>query len=536
MAGQLKINPLPELIREISAAELSGALRLTRERAKAVVYFNAGEIIYAASNLRAFRLVESARRWNILSEQQLAEIQGKPSDLELGTTLVETGTLSREKLDAMLERQVSELLLHTLLWTEGEWEFDPRVRITFDVRLSIKTKKLLTESARHLPVEFVSERFKAKDERLSPDPEAPADFNLLPNEAFVMTRVYTPLSVDELLAISGLPEAETLKVIYTLSLGGFLRRSKWPEALTAEMIAKARAVKTATTAEQATPVETILKAEQKSAPTPPATTAAPPSQSEEMHDEQSEINALFAKVRLTPDHYQMLGVRRTASASDIKRAYYALAKRFHPDRFRRDTDDEQLARIQSAFAQIAQAYDTLKDQTTRAGYDSKLLKQEAAQRGSRASTPPRHDVTNQGREVSKAGNEAKAPSAGQQPGPNDFKVEEKFQQGLSALQKGDSVSAIAALGEAARLAPSEPRYRAHFGQALASQANLRHSAEAELKAAIALDAGNAAYRVMLAELYAKIGLLKRAQGELSRVLADDPKNEAARRLLDKLKR
>jgi predicted Zn-dependent protease len=65
---------------------------------------------------------------------------------------------------------------------------------------------------------------------------------------------------------------------------------------------------------------------------------------------------------------------------------------------------------------------------------------------------------------------------------------------------------------------------------------LHHSAEAELKAAIALDADNAAYRIMLAELYAKIGLLKRAQGELNRALAADPKNEAARRLLDKLKR
>jgi curved DNA-binding protein CbpA len=535
MAGQLKIHPLPELIREIYAAELSGALRLTRERAKAVVYFNVGEIIYAASNLRAFRLVESARRWKILSEQQLIEAEGKSSDLELGARFVETGMLSRETLDSLLERQVSELLLHTLSWMDGEWEFDPRVRITVDVSLSIKTKRLLTESARRLPVEFIAERFKDKDEKLSPEPDAPIDFNLLPNEAFVLTRVDAPLSVNELLAISGLPEDETLHVIYTLSLGGFLKREKWPQAFSAEMIAKARAVKTAAPAKQAAPVMTTSQSEPRSAHVAQAA-SAPPSQSEAMHDEQSEINALFAKVSLTPDHYQMLGVRRTASASDIKRAYYALAKRFHPDRFRRDTDDEQLARIQSAFAQIAQAYDILKNQTTRAGYDSKLLKQEAAMRGSKATPQPPKAGADQGREISKAKSDVQAPPANQQSGPNAYQVEEKFQQGLSALQKGDNTSAIAALGEAARLAPTESRYRAYFGQALASQERLHHNAEAELKAAISLDADNAAYRVMLAELYLKIGLLKRAQGELNRALAADPRNEAARRLLDKLKR
>jgi Tfp pilus assembly protein PilF len=65
---------------------------------------------------------------------------------------------------------------------------------------------------------------------------------------------------------------------------------------------------------------------------------------------------------------------------------------------------------------------------------------------------------------------------------------------------------------------------------------MQRSAEAEFKAAIALDANNSSYRVMLAELYSEIGLLRRAQGELERALAIDPRNETARNLLDKLKR
>jgi curved DNA-binding protein CbpA len=531
MAGQLKTHPLTELIREISAAELSGALRLTRERAKAAVYFNAGEIIYAVSNLRPLRLAESARRWKVLSEEQLSGLRDKASDFELGAALVESGALTRETLDALLERQVSELLLHTLLWTDGDWDFDPRVRITPDVVLSIKTKKLLTESARRLPAEFVAGRFKDKDEKLFPEMGVPDDINLLPNEAFVLTRVDMPLSVNELLAVGGLPEAETLQIVYTLSLGGFLRRDGWPQAFSAEALARARSVKVAPQASQA---------ERPAAEPKREAVARPPAPAETQLDEQGEINALFAKVHMNADHYQLLGVRRSATASEIKRAYYALAKRFHPDRFRRDSDEAELTRIQSAFAQIAQAYDTLKDQSTRAGYDSKLLKQESAARVTRAPEPrPAEAVT-----VKSAPKESGAGAGGNSPpaspagrtAPSAHQAEEKFQEGLAALQRGNSAAAIASLGEAARLAPTESRYRAHYGQALASEARMRHSAEAEMKAAISLDANNAAYRVMLAELYVSIGLLKRAQGELKRALETDPRNAAARRLLDKMNR
>src|SRR5207248_827095 len=78
-------------------------------------------------------------------------------------------------------------------------------------------------------------------------------------------------------------------------------------------------------------------------------------------DPQAEIAALLARVR-GADHYQALGVERAANEREIKRAYYALAKRFHPDRFQRAADAVERTRIEAAFAQIAQAYETLTDE------------------------------------------------------------------------------------------------------------------------------------------------------------------------------
>jgi curved DNA-binding protein CbpA len=523
MAGQLQKHPLAELVREISSESLSGAVRLARERAKAVIYFNAGELVYAASNLRAYRFSSCARRWNLLTEAQLASVGETTSDLEASAALLASGALSREALDALTTRQVSELLCHTLLWTEGDWDFDPRVRLAGEVRAVVNVKPLMVESARRLSPHYVAGRLANPKEMLRPETQVPEDINLLPAEAFVLSRLDSPLSVRDLVIVSGLPEEETLRAAYTLALGGFLRRERWPQTLTDEEKSRAHALESA----QARPAqEPELKVEPKvetKVTTLPPEAPAP----EEKRAEEVRPEDLFDRLKLATNYYQILGVVRTASAADIKRAYHGLAKRYHPDRFRREADAAMLARIESGFAQIAQAYETLKDSSSRATYDSKLMQEEAA---SRAARPARLAQDEAG-----AGAKPSPPANGQSHAPASFRAKEKFQQGLSALQQGNNAFAISSLGEAARLDPTQPRYRAYLGQAMASDERLRRGAEAELKAAIALDANNATYRVMLAELYTELGLLRRAQSELERALALEPQNKLARRLLDKVK-
>jgi curved DNA-binding protein CbpA len=523
MAGQLQKHPLAELVREISSESLSGVVRLARERAKAVVYFGAGELVYAASNLRAYRFAECARRWSLLTEAQLASVGETTSDLEASAALVASGALSREALDDLTTRQVSELLCHTLLWTEGQWEFDPRVRLAGEFRASVNIKSLMVESARRLPPHYVAARLANHQEMLRPETQVPDDINLLPAEAFVLSRVDAPLSVRDLVIVSGLPEGEALRAAYTLALGGFLRREHWPQALTDEEKSRAHALESAQAKPAQTP-EPEPKVETKETTPPPPQAPAP----EEKRAEEVRPEELFERLKRATNHYQILGVVRTASAADIKRAYHGLAKRFHPDRFRREADAALLARIESGFAQIAQAYETLKDSSSRATYDSKLMQQEAASRAARSARPaPDEAGASAGPSPPANGQSSSAPAS--------FQAKEKFQQGLSALQQGNRAFAISSLGEAARLDPTQPRYRAYLGQAMASDERLRRGAEAELKAAIALDANNATYRVMLAELYTELGLLRRAQAELERALALEPQNKIARRLLDKVK-
>ncbi|MDX6271646.1 MAG: hypothetical protein QOD28_2869 [Acidobacteriota bacterium] len=509
MNGHLRERPLAELIREINAAKLSGALRLARERVQAVVYAEAGEIVFARSNLRVHRLAVCLHRWGVLAEEKLsAHVTEFMSDAEASASLVAAGALTKDALAKLHARQAADVLRPLLLWTEGTWSFDPRARLVEEVRCKLDARQLLLEAARQLPAEYVAARLEADAEIISPVNAPPAQIQLQPLEGFVLSRVETPLALGELLAISGLPEAEARQSIYALALGGLIARANWTTALASFAPAQSGAADPAAAATK-TDAPGAAVAERVEAEFVATKSDAPP-------DPRAEVDALFALVYDT-DNYRILGVGRDAASSEIKRAYYALAKRFHPDRFARDADATLRPQIEAAFVKITQAYETLHDPRARSAYDLKLGTQVGAPASSQSSGRADSAPTN-----SHLSREQRAA--------------ESFAQGVAALKQNNLSAAVTLLGEAARLAPQQARYHAFYGSALARDVRTRHQAEAALQTAIKLDSRDPAYRVMLAELLRALGQTLRAERELERALALDPNHDAARRQLNQLRK
>lgn len=63
------------------------------------------------------------------------------------------------------------------------------------------------------------------------------------------------------------------------------------------------------------------------------------------------------------DYYEILGVSRTATAEQIKKAYRRLAMKHHPDR-NKDDDDAS-----AKFKEVREAYGVLNNSDKRAAYD-----------------------------------------------------------------------------------------------------------------------------------------------------------------------
>lgn len=504
MKGTISEQPLAELIREISSRNFSGTLRLEHERAQVAVYFDNGRLIFAASNVRSLRLQEYVLKQNLAPKKELSQL-GNLSDLDLAAALCTAGTVTRELIDRLLAVMVGDVLRVALLWTTGTWDYNGRARLGCPIEVPVDVMRLLREAGQRMPLKFVSARFRNPNEIISRAPDvSTTGNNLIPSESFLLSRLDAPASLQDLVALSGMRELAVHRVIYGLALSGLVNREYWHHA---------------------------FRAEQPSQPGKEADAAKPRARTREADaaaeaaQELADVEAFLARLGQAADYYEVIDLPPDSDANDIKLAYYALARRYHPDRFHIQSGTPQHARISSAFARITQAYETLTDPSSRATYDAALQRSRQFSGGARKAKA--------GGVFDPAGSSEFAMGAG------DGEMEEAgqcFREGLIALEAGKLQVAVTKLAAAAHLSPRDARYRAHYGRALAAGAQTRRLAESELQAAVKLEPSNAMYRTMLASLYFDLNFHLRAQTELKRALAIDPNNGKARELLRKIEK
>jgi curved DNA-binding protein CbpA len=100
------------------------------------------------------------------------------------------------------------------------------------------------------------------------------------------------------------------------------------------------------------------------------------------------------------DYYRLLGLERTARLPDIKKAFYSIAEKFHPDRNRDAAKDVQAA-IYEIFKRLNEAYRILCDTQRRAQYDATLAqgKVRLEQDGRKTTVPKSPEDTISSREA-----------------------------------------------------------------------------------------------------------------------------------------
>ena len=139
---------------------MGGRLRLEHDRVKVVAYFDSGNFLYAASNVRTLRLREYLLKSNLVSEQDLTQFNDRVSDSDMVKVLCAQKLLTPAAAEQVQAKQVSDVLRLALLWTEGTWELDSKSRLNETVNVKIDANALLLEAARRLPAKFAASRFR----------------------------------------------------------------------------------------------------------------------------------------------------------------------------------------------------------------------------------------------------------------------------------------------------------------------------------------------------------------------------------------
>ncbi len=502
--GNFLTHPFAELLTECARARLNGSLRVTERDKKCIFYFKNGNLVFAVSNARSSRLFDVLIRRGKLSKDDIAKIPNFSNDFELAAFLQSKNLLTQAECDRLFIDQIEEILVEALTWPSSDWIFSPLARVRDGLAFPINTTSLLVEYGRCLSTENVLGQFRSLDEGFSRSGVQEINIGLSPDEAFVLSRADDDvLTAASLVSVSAMSEASALKAIYTLWLGGLLDRNDWQPAFSAEHIAVMKNARLEIRSEAKIP-GVLISEKEETAVKPMAATPATPEAEKVISTEE-----YLQRVESAETFYDVLGVDSKADTDTIKRAYFGLARSFHPDRFHAE-GGITFQRIQQAFTELAQANETLKNAETRELYDYRMRKELADRDKRRAAGDSGQDAIRK------------------------QQAAENFERGFDLLMNEELNDAIQFFARAVHLAPQNARYHAYYGKALSSDPSQRYKAESEMQSAIKLDPDNPTLRILLAEFFIQFNLMKRAEGELNRLLAIFPSNEEARELLKSL--
>ncbi|MBE0597564.1 MAG: response regulator [Desulfuromonadales bacterium] len=399
--GSLVETPIPKLLHNHYVLRATGLLHLEYGTLKKVVYLRDGYPIFARSNLVRECLGQMLIREGRLSTEECEESlrRATASGRLQGTVLIELGLLTPHELTAALGRQVTEKLLEVFAWPEGTYRFFQGSNFKKHITaIDLSPATLILEGLRrHYPPRRISEILLPHRSHFPRPAENPLyryqDLPLSPADRRLVAQCHGNLSVAQILEHHPLSRQENERLLAALLLVGMMEIHPQP----------------------------IVDPQE-------------PLQLEAAEKDQLRESFLAEYRELMPkDHFALLGVSPQAPVAEVRKAFFALVKKFHPDRFRREYLSPELQRqINALFQKINEAHETLSDPSRRRLYQEQL-------RGGAKVGPDVATV---------------------------LQAETAYQKGLVLLRVRNYRGACQELAGAVKLSPEEPEYLTHYAWAL----------------------------------------------------------------------
>ena len=476
LRGTLRRTPFARLLQRLFARRETGSLLLMRGNTKKIVSFAAGYPVSVRSNVLGECLGQILLQQRLISNEALQDSlrRMKAEKRHQGEILVEMGVLSPYNLSRALVEQIEAKLFEIFAWTDGQFMFKQGESSTEDaLRLERSPAALILEGirrhydqARQLAV---LDAYAGRYVALSRDPvlrlqEMTAD----PTEQEFVRQIDGRTRLETVIESARISPDKARLLLVALSQAGMIEPSDTP-------------VRQATTPP----------------PTPATTVGGPIGPGAAVPGMPTPLSAtqlgLVAQTVRSQNHYWALGVRTDDSIVTVDQAYEALARSFHPDRYRqRPEEDRKLAH--EIFERLGEAHRVLRDPTRRRAYNARLERQ-------RPTEWPSGPIP-------------------------DSAARELYETGMQHLRANRHREAVEAFRQAARMLPDQADFRAALGWGLfreaPADARAGRAALAELRRATQLDPKSRRARYYLGQFYAQTGQPDLAIAELEMLLELDP--------------
>jgi curved DNA-binding protein CbpA len=485
LQGQIAEGRIPEILRSIYLDHLSGLLCFRNGGVQIEVRFHKGRIVGGTSNAFGNGFGEVIVRDGLLGAEQWQEANSiaKITGVQVVTILEELGTLTRERFDDALALYIRELLLEVFAWGQGEYIFEEHPPSTVpEATLKISTAETILEAVRHVHSEQAIHNALGDTERvpiLSTDPLLRFQHvTLTPVDGFLLSRIDGVTSAREIIAIAPLPVPEAERSLFGLLCIGLV------EFLPAWKPAK------------------VLQ---------PKTSEAPDKISNvDVQEVRQRVIDIHANLK-SRDHYAVLGVKPTAEASEIKAAYFSLAKMLHPDAHHIPELSDLREQFDSVYMRLSEAYDVLSHPERKAAYDARMMKSVAS-----AQTVVK----------------IQAPAV-QAPQLSPEKALEEAEQLYGDSKPWEAIGILHGVINIAEGALKQ-RMRILRAQAYLKNPSYVKQATEELQLAVQEDPNNAQAHYLLGKIYRDAKLVKRAAAAFRKTLEIKPNHKDARYELEQL--
>jgi tetratricopeptide (TPR) repeat protein len=509
----------------------TGLLHLKRGQQRYGVLFRRGDAVSARTDVKQHRLGETLVRLGLLSDTDLGRADWLMTSQggRLGHALKELGILTEEGLREALSLHVREVLQAVFGWNDGDYlfeELDPESLLAEETTLGLPLEALILEAVRRIEdpdvVRYVLGNLDRLLKRTTDAELRLRNISLTPVDGYLLSRVDGTLRAREVLQLAPMEPAEAQKSLYGLLCAGVLEYFKETPRKEARAAAAPPPPPAPAAAERPPQAPSERRVASASAPEPGPRAApargepgtAPPI-SDNAQGTRREVLEAHEGLKKR-NHFEVLGVPRDASLAQIKEAYFALAKRFHPDVLHESGLADLQGKIEAVFIRVGEAYEVLKNPKTRAQYESRLPRLPPP-----AAPPP-------------------PPPPSTPPAPDPAYL---TRMAVESLRKAERQIAEGAYWDAIKLLETaiphltgkqKQRARVANARALAKNPHWIKDAEQLLETVLEEDPKYATAHFELALLYRDCGLKGRAVNHLRKVLELRPEHEEAPTLLASL--